>query len=242
MVVNIGERHLAAEFAGEGAPVVVLDAFGGAGLEIWKSIWEQLTRITQICCYDRAGTGQSDPRPEPMTGLQIVADLRALLTQTATPLPVLLVGASFGGAIMQLYARTYPEEVCGLVLLDSMHWDQVARFYAYSQTWGDELAAEIREHLSGIDWATTAQQLRDAPRLTNIPLRVVSRGKQTEVAAVWSELQKELASQTPNSQQIIAEKSGHGIHFDQPELVIAVIQELITNIRSSGNRAITSLK
>ncbi len=157
MLIDIGERRLAAELAGEGMPVIVLDAFGGAGLEVWKPIWEQLTQITSVCCYDRAGTGQSDPSTLPMTGLQIIADLRTLLIKAATPLPVILVGASFGGAIMQLYARTYPEDVCGLVLLDSMHWDQVARFYAYSQALEDELVAEIAEHLAGIDWATTAQ-------------------------------------------------------------------------------------
>jgi pimeloyl-ACP methyl ester carboxylesterase len=167
-----------------------------------------------------------------MTGLQIVADLRALLIKTATPLPVVLVGASFGGAIMQLYVRTYPQEVCGLVLLDSMHWDQVARFYAYSQAWGDELVAEIAEHLGGIDWPTTAKQLRDAPPLTQIPLIVVSRGKPTPTAPVWNELQKELVSQTPTGQQLIAEESGHGIHFDQPELVVNVIDKLIRQLRS----------
>jgi pimeloyl-ACP methyl ester carboxylesterase len=227
MLVDIGGRRLAIEFAGEGTPVVVLEAFGGAGLDVWQPIWEQLTQLTRICCYDRAGTGQSDPSTLPLTGLQLVADLRALLIKTATPLPVILVGASFGGAIMQLYARTYPEDVCGLVLLDSMHCDQVARFYAYSQTWGDELVAEIAEHLAGIDWTTTAQQLRDALPLAPIPLAVVSRGKSTPVAAVWSELQKELASQVPTGQQIIAEQSGHGIHFDQPELVIDVIREMV---------------
>lgn len=235
MLIDIGGRHLAAEFAGEGAPVVVLDAFGGAGLEVWQPIWQRLTQITGVCCYDRAGIGQSDPGTLPLTGLQLVADLRALLIKTATPLPVVLVGASFGGAIMQLYARTYPQEICGLVLLDSMHWDQVARFTAYSQAWGDELVAEIAKHLHGIDWTTTATQLRDAPPLTQIPLIVVSRGKATPTAQVWSELQKELASQTPTGQQIIAAESGHGIHFDQPELVIDVIQTIVAQVRHSSN-------
>ena len=232
MLIDIGGRHLAAEFAGEGAPVVVLDAFGEAGLDVWQPIWQQLTQITSVCCYDRAGTGQSNPSTLPMTGLQIVTDLRALLIKTATPLPVVLVGASFGGAIMQLYARTYPQEVCGLVLLDSMHWDQVARFYAYSQAWGDELVTEIAEHLADIDWTTTATQLRDAPPLAQIPLVVVSRGRATPTAQVWSELQKELVNQVSAGQQIIAEESGHGIHFDQPDLVIAVIGKLVRQIRS----------
>lgn len=235
MLIDIGGRYLAAEFAGEGAPVVVLDAFGGAGLDVWQPIWQQLTEITGVCCYDRAGTGQSDPSTLPMTGRQIVADLRALLIKTATPLPAVLVGASFGGAIMQLYARTYPLDVCGLVLLDSMHWDQVARFYTYSQAWGDELVAEIAENLKGIDWTTTAKQLREAPPLAQIPLVVVSRGKPTPTAPVWRELQKELVSQVSAGQQIIAKESGHGIHFDQPDLVIDVIQTIVAQVRHSSN-------
>ncbi len=51
------------------------------------------------------------------------------------------------------------------------------------------------------------------------------------MAAVWSELQKELASQVSTGKQIIAEQSGHGIHFDQPELVIDVIREMVIQRR-----------
>ncbi|MBK9940627.1 MAG: alpha/beta hydrolase [Kouleothrix sp.] len=234
MFINIGGRRIAAEFAGIGTPTVVFDAFGGAGTDAWAPLWSAVTAFTHACRYDRAGTGQSDPFPEPVSGRQLVADLHTVLAQTQTAPPFLLVGASFGGAIMQLFARTHPALTAGLILLDSMHWDQVPRFYQSDPRHGAALEEEIATHLAAVDWPSTAQQLRNAPPLPTIPLRVISRGRQTVVGAVWADLQRDLVQQSARGQQIIAEQSGHGIVFDQPELVVEVIRALVFDLRDTS--------
>jgi pimeloyl-ACP methyl ester carboxylesterase len=83
-----------------------------------------LSRDTRVCLYDRAGMGQSDPQATPLTtpptAADAVTDLHALLAAAGVPGPYVLVGHSAGGAFVQLYARTHPEEVAGVVALNAV--------------------------------------------------------------------------------------------------------------------------
>ena len=83
-----------------------------------------MASFTQVCSYDRAGYGWSDSGPLPRTDGRIVTELHTLLTRAGIPGPYVLVGHSSGGLIMRLYAYTYPQQVAGLVLVDSSHEDQ----------------------------------------------------------------------------------------------------------------------
>jgi pimeloyl-ACP methyl ester carboxylesterase len=89
----------------------------------WAEIQRYLAQHTTVVLYDRAGLGWSDPGPWP-TGKQMVDDLHALLGAAGIPAPYVLVGHSVGGLLVRLYARRYPEQVAGLVLVDSSHPDQ----------------------------------------------------------------------------------------------------------------------
>src|SRR5205085_9238688 len=87
-------------------------------------------RLRRVWEYGRPGTGRptekgfdpsrSDPVPQPTTAQDAVADLRALLTAAGEPGPYVLVGHSVGGLISRLYTSTYPDDVAGLVLVDSL--------------------------------------------------------------------------------------------------------------------------
>src|SRR5713101_6164073 len=86
-------------------------------------------KFTCACSYDRAGLGWSDADPMPRTAQRIVNELRTLLTNARTKGPYVLVGHSFGGLAVRLYAAQYPEEVVGMVLVDPTHpsqWLQMA--------------------------------------------------------------------------------------------------------------------
>ena len=78
------------------------------------------TKSWSLFAYDRPGVGRSEPTDRPRDGRQIVADLRELLQQQDLKPPYLLVGHSLGGLYMQLFARLYPDEVQGLVLVDAL--------------------------------------------------------------------------------------------------------------------------
>lgn len=212
------------ERAGSGVPPIVL--YGPAGA--WQPIWADLAALTQVYRYDRGGL------PTPVTALDLVAGLRAQLQQAGAAVPYVLIGHSFGGLVMQLYARLFPAEVQALMLLDSVHEQQVARFYAFSPAAGDSLVSEIAEVHQGLDYAACEKQLQAAPPLRrDLPLTVISRGRLTDVAPVWSALQAELAALSDRSTHLIATHSGHGIHFDEPELVVAAIQAAIDQARGA---------
>jgi len=237
--LSIGPRCLYAEWSGAGTPVIVLDA-GGTGAGCWNGawgpIWNELAGLSQVCRYDRANTGRSDKAAEPRTGQDMVSDVRLMLSAAGFAPPYLLVGHSFGGLVMQLYARRHPDEVAGLVLIDSVHPDQVERFYALSKSAGDNELADIKEALPGIDWHASAEQVRQAPALPEMPLVVITRGRTTSVAVAWNEVQKDLASQLSSGRQIIAQNSGHGIQFDEPQVVIEAIAGLLPEARARANR------
>jgi pimeloyl-ACP methyl ester carboxylesterase len=129
-MVAVGGKNLHIYCRGSGTPAIVLDAgLGGVSAE-WFVLQRRLAALTQVCSYDRAGMGWSDPASGPRTSVYLVSDLYGLLKNAGIQGPYILVGHSFGGINAQLFARRYPNETAGLVLLDSSHPEQVERFLA----------------------------------------------------------------------------------------------------------------
>lgn len=111
----------------QGRATIILEQGGGGTSLGWFLVQPELARATQVCSYDRAGLGWSDPRPEPRDGAQIANELHQLLHNAGISGPYVLVGHSYGGLFVRAYAASYPDDVAGLVLLDSAHPDQWAR-------------------------------------------------------------------------------------------------------------------
>ena len=124
-MVDVGGYSLHIYCIGEGSPTVVIDAgLGDSSLRV-RALQESLAEFTQTCAYDRAGYGWSDAGPEPRTSQQIVDELALLLDGEGLEGPFVLVGHSFGGLNMNLFASEYPDMVAGVVLVDSSHPDQM---------------------------------------------------------------------------------------------------------------------
>jgi len=104
---------------------VILETGADDVAEIWSLVQPGVAGFTQVCAYDRAGLGQSDPGPEPRDSVRVVEELHTLLTTAGVGGPYVLVGHSLGGMYMRLFADEYPGEVVGLVLVDSAHIDQL---------------------------------------------------------------------------------------------------------------------
>ena len=123
-MVDVGGYCLHIHSMGEGSPTVVLEsALGGSSLS-WALVRSDVAKFTCACSYDRAGIGWSDADPMPRTAQRIVNELHTLLTNARTKGPYVLVGHSFGGLAVRLYAAQYPEEVVGMVLVDPTHPSQ----------------------------------------------------------------------------------------------------------------------
>lgn len=236
------------------SPTVVFEAGLNQGAETWDKVKPETAEFARACVYDRAGLGKSDVSPQPLkTSLQIVNDLHILLEKSGVNPPFVLVGHSFGGLIVRLFAAKYPAEVAGMVLVDAVHEEE-------SQKWLEMIPTEIREKLESlggqqllgseaINFNESMIQMRSANWQTDIPLTVLARGKASynpedyppllrSLAPKGEELrirmQKDLATRSTKSKFIFAEKSGHFIQQDEPELVIESIRQVVEATKSKS--------
>jgi pimeloyl-ACP methyl ester carboxylesterase len=126
-LVNVGGYSLHINCVGEGSPTVILESALGAMSAHWVRVQQVVAETTRVCAYDRAGMGWSEPGPEPRDARQISSELHTLLKNADTEGPYVLVGHSYGGLYARMYAARYPNEVAGVVLVDSSHPEQFTR-------------------------------------------------------------------------------------------------------------------
>ena len=118
-LVDVGPYRLHLECTGSRGPTVVLEPGGGGSAATLGWIAPAVARDTRVCTYDRAGRGWSDAAAGTPDGAQIATDLHTLLQRANVPGPYVLAGHSFGGLYVMSFAAQYPEQVAGLVLVDS---------------------------------------------------------------------------------------------------------------------------
>ncbi len=118
-LIDVGGHSLHLNCTGSGSPTVVLEP--GAGLSSSDLGWisPAVAAETRVCVYDRAGRGWSEPAETPQDGMQIATDLHTLLQRGNVPGPYVVAGHSFGGLYALIFADQYPDEVAGMVLVDS---------------------------------------------------------------------------------------------------------------------------
>jgi pimeloyl-ACP methyl ester carboxylesterase len=253
-LVDIGQRRLYRTDTGTGDPTVILEAGLTDSAAPWSGVIPAIAAFTRVVSYDRPNTtaGASDPAPAPRTAADVVADLHALLDAAAVPGPYVLVGHSVGGLFVRLFASTYPDEVAGLVLVDTSHEDQDVRRQALVSP--ELFAAEqqaVHQNTEGIDLDASFDQVREARAakpLPSMPLIVLS-GAQDEPAmfpAGWpmdveaqlhDELQNDLASLVPGGRRVVAENSGHYVQQTQPDLVVESIRAVVEAVRDPSTWA-----
>jgi pimeloyl-ACP methyl ester carboxylesterase len=131
-LIEVNGHRLHLNCRGEGAPIVVYEA-GASGSSLdWEKVQPVVAATTRSCGYDRAGYGWSEPSGAAKTTSQDIAqELHELLRKAGEGAPYLLVGHSLGGFHVQLFAHLYPNEVVGVVLVDSSHEDQFDWYQTY---------------------------------------------------------------------------------------------------------------
>lgn len=128
-LVDVGGHRLHIHCSGQGSPTVVLDTGLGMPSTSWVLVQPVVAQWTRVCAYDRAGYGFSDPGPTPRTSQRIVEELHTLLDRAGERAPYVLAGHSFGGFTIRLFARRFPDQVAGLVLIDASHEDLMTRIH-----------------------------------------------------------------------------------------------------------------
>jgi pimeloyl-ACP methyl ester carboxylesterase len=130
-LVDIGSgRKMYLECRGTGSPTVFIVPGARAAADDWTKnspVFSEVAKFTRVCAYDRPGTpladgspSRSGPVPMPITAADSVTDLHALVAAIGIGTSFVIVGHSYGGLIVRLYAMTYPADVDGMVLVDAL--------------------------------------------------------------------------------------------------------------------------
>lgn len=133
-MVDVGGYRLHLYEMGEGSPTVILDAGMGCHCLDWALVQPQIAKFARVYSYDRAGNGWSEESPYPRTSANIIEELYTLLVNANVPSPYILVGHSFGGINLRLFAKKYPQNVLGIVLVDAAHEDQMEKLPPWPHT------------------------------------------------------------------------------------------------------------
>ncbi len=245
---------------GQGEPTVIIDAGLGDDSTDWFDIQNHTAVETRVCVFDRPGYGWSDAGPQPRNSLRISNEMEKLIQKAKIPGPYVLVGHSFGGYNIRVFAAHHPQQIAGMVLVDASHenqyealniklpkhFDRKGNILVLPKADGtvSDKHRALREraiHAARAEISSlyqSASQVRHNADLPKIPLIVISRGQPESLGRdaenrerIWLELQHDLWKLTPISQQIFANQSGHDIHQEQPELVISAINDVVNMSR-----------
>ena len=239
-LVSIGDRSLWVECTGEESPTIVMESGLGGDHRTWERIAPELAATARVCVYDRAGIADSDPAPGTRTAADAVDDVRALLEAAEIEPPYVLVGFSFGGIVTQLHASMYPDDVAGIVLVESNHPLEATQFAEHltpAQVESDREAAlgnpESLDVFAGMDEAAAAGPLPD------VPLVVVTAGISEGWPPDWdaetfdalrAAQQADLATFTSQGSQVIAESSAHHVPSQEPGTIVRAIEQVLDAI------------
>lgn len=276
-LVDIGGRSIWIDCAGSGGPTVVLVSGYRDASDIWAvdqielsdprtMVMPQVATFTRVCAYDRPGTvtplgdqdliGRSDAIPQPRTLPEVVEELHALVNAAGIETPFVLAAHSLGGAAARLYASTYPDDVFGMVLIDSysefiealMTPEQWQSLVAFNGELGTDTIIPIPGYgdIETIPYGSANQPLRDATGqspLRAMPLAVLAHGVPFEIDQppagftadslenFLNEANERLGTLLPDTRYFVGETSGHYVHQDQPELVVEAIRQVVTGVR-----------
>jgi len=123
-LIDAGGHQLHLNIQGKGSPAVLFENGSGDFSFIWSLVQPGVAKYTETVSYDRAGYAWSEPGPMPRTGKQISFELHTALEKAGVHPPYILVGQSFGGFLVRAFARYYPREVVGMVLVEAVQEDQ----------------------------------------------------------------------------------------------------------------------
>ena len=246
--------------AQSGDPTVIFLSGLGLDLSTWDKVRPDIAQFARTLSYDRAGTGHSDEGPNPRTGSAIIKELRTLLDGTQIPSPYILVAHSAGGMYARLFANAYPEQIAGILLIDTRHEDADMRQAlslspqaAWSLQNRERLAVPFISSQSGalgeyLNFANTGVELHSKRELPDVPLIFLGRdresfanflGIQVNISEAYDlqlELAKEQVRLVPKGEYREVTGASHVIQQDKPEAVIQAVHDIFTKVTANKSR------
>jgi pimeloyl-ACP methyl ester carboxylesterase len=216
-----------------------------------NAVLPSVARFTRVCTYDRPdvridGGNLTTPRAQPHTADLDVEDLHALLRVLGERGPFVLVPHSYGGVIADLYARTYPKSIGGLVLVDAVT-ERMADVVTAAKLadWDATNAATSAASREGVHLIDAFQKIDAAGPLPKVPTIILSADKPWRLDLLppeakhadmveftdWLAAQDRLAKQL-DVEHITKTKSGHDIYLYSPQLVTDAIRDVVDDVRA----------
>jgi pimeloyl-ACP methyl ester carboxylesterase len=229
--------HHRVKLEGKGTRTVILESGLGDTLDVWNTVQPlNAAGCARTLAYNRAGYLGSDNSNAPRDSATIVSELRAELKRQNIKPPYVLVGHSLGGLYMQYFARNFPQEVAGLVLVDSTHWEQSLQMGNPANTpYNSRTAVTLfmpwimRREIS--DSTAAGAQVHASPTPFGVRTIVLSStrgptGETPSARALAARLQDEIAADFPDADHVRVNDSGHYIQRDHPEVVVEAARKL----------------
>jgi pimeloyl-ACP methyl ester carboxylesterase len=237
-------RELFIDCIGQGSPTFVLEAGEGGSSDAMSGLKQALAERGTACSYDRANTGRSGSAPTPRTAAEIAADLNALLSAASVPGPYVLVGHSAGGMFVQMYARTFPENVAGVVAMNPVPPFAEWRAHGFPEMTKQERASEIAyyegENGESFDYRLSSEQIAQASGPPDVPFEmlistIAQCGSPDDVCGrtypAYEAIMEAVSQEWPDGGFSQVE-SGHEIYLGDLEAVVAVVDDVLARIQS----------
>lgn len=213
-MISVGDHQLHIQIKGTGSPVVVLEAASDGSSVNWAWVMDEISNITTVCAYDRAGHGWSDLAKGPRDAVHIADELHTLLLKANIQGPVILVGHSAGGLFIRAYQQQFPADVGAMVLVDADNENEISEMPGFiSQLNADKKFADRMAMLAGIG----------IPRLIfliNDPAKELPALQGQQVKSFWSSgkhwqgLSRELDVRIETNKQVAAGNNKMGIPLE----------------------------
>jgi pimeloyl-ACP methyl ester carboxylesterase len=233
-MARLGAGQVAFVEIDKAAPAVVFENGLGGSMHEWSKVLPTIAETNTVFAYNRPGVGKSAPTDHARDAAGIVEDLRVLLRSRRLAPPYVLVGHSMGALDMQLFARRYPAEVAGLVLVDSTHPRSFSGEGSMEKRGGLSrailavgLSASAKAEFAALD-KSGPEVLSAPPVPASMPVVAVNAPDPSHAAmAVYDNaLRKDFANLYPGA-KIVEVPGGHQVPQTHPEAVIAAIREVL---------------
>jgi pimeloyl-ACP methyl ester carboxylesterase len=247
-LVQVGKYRLNFQVIEGGEPTILLEAGGGMDSREWNKIASALAEKTgaTIVSYDRAGFGKSDLPETPQDMREEVGWLWQGLQELKRDKNLILVGHSFGGWMIRLFASEHPEVVRGMVFVDPFtneFVDMMGVEYLDNHPMAGKIPFDTSEpekltklqralvRMVGDGLAPKMEVMRKTSIPSGIPVVVITSGlpflPKPEEQKAWRQSHEQLTASIPGATLIIAEKSGHMVPVNQPDLIIEAVEGVI---------------
>ncbi len=221
------------EVRGQGQPTVVLASGYGMTRDTWKAVADDLSRDFTVFAIDRPGYGGQPDTDRPRDPCTIATETRQALKDAGLPPPYLLVGHSIGGLYQYAFARLYPQDVAGHVLLDPTHprnWDTIQTTMPMMAKAVSTMVAlqprtalrqEFRQQTDCLDTLAQRPALRGPGRLlVSRRLREVEK----DFAQPLQALQADWVQLAGGVDKRVLWDSGHHIQTERPDAVAQAVR------------------